>query len=263
MNDYIKQEIIGQNRHLFVYGYKSEERTNFIKTLANENKIVIDENKPLAIYLNDYGLPLIERNNLELDTTKIKVISQEYFNFSLFYEILLQCKENIPEEILNRRLTSIFRLVNRYNKGLEEEKAHTIDDLIKIFSESKHFWKSYYELYLKEGKDKSLEEPTLPFCDLDLYITHLKKDLNNNSCFAIIIDYQKQVALDSIMVINDYIFSINKDFSLKIVTDPQDYPIYKTSNSEFIEPVHDYGTIELDDSLKLQTAKLKRKYFKD
>ena len=37
---------------------------------------------------------------------------------------------------------------------------------------------------------------------------------------------------------------------MKIATEPDDWETYRDVNGQFIEAVHDYGTIELDNSLE-------------
>lgn len=36
MGENLKNEIMGQSRHLFIYGYESKERTDFLKSLEDD-----------------------------------------------------------------------------------------------------------------------------------------------------------------------------------------------------------------------------------
>ena len=49
---------------------------------------------------------------------------------------------------------------------------------------------------------------------------------------------------------------INGDISVKVVTEPDAWATFITSNGVFVEYMHDYGIIELDNSYKNDMKKL-------
>ena len=84
--------------------------------------------------------------------------------------------------------------------------------------------------------------------------------MNINSYFGIIIDKKGPLATTSVQAINTLIGGrINDDISVKVAISQDDWETYITNNGQFIEAVHDYGTVELDDSYKKYMNLLTRK----
>lgn len=108
----------------------------------------------------------------------------------------------------------------------------------------------------------SIDQIPIPFLQLDLFIAQFKRALNNNSYFGIIIDKQQDIAVSSTKAINFLIGGrINKDISMKIAIQPDNWDTYLDPNGQLIEAIHDYGTVELDDSNREYTKKLKNRFF--
>lgn len=92
-----------------------------------------------------------------------------------------------------------------------------------------------------------------------MFIELLKRAINNNSYFGIILDKQKDIALSSIQAINVWIGRrINHNISLKVSTTLDTWDSYMDSNGIFIEGIHDYGIVELDNSYQEYMKKLKK-----
>lgn len=257
--EYLKNEIIGQSRHQFIYGYNNEERKSFIKELDNDFPIKIDSNLPMTIYLNEFGLPNIPINNSELDLNKIDILSREYLSFSIACSILLKSKENIGFD-LTERIEKLLTIINKYYKNSNYPNILSLDDLINVLEQSKDFYKVYYIDYLKNGiEDKSINDIVLPFLQLESFVSQYKKVLNNTSYFSVIIDKCDDIAASSTKAINLLIGSrINKDISMKIVLEPNMWETYFDLNGQFVESIHDYGIVELDNSHREHVKKLKR-----
>ncbi len=92
-----------------------------------------------------------------------------------------------------------------------------------------------------------------------MFIELLKRAINNNSYFGIILDKQKDIALSSIQAINVWIGRrINHNIALKVSTTLDTWDSYMDSNGIFIEGIHDYGIVELDNSYQEYMKKLKK-----
>ena len=242
--NYKKGEIINQSRHQFIYGYDGEKRTSFLKDLEKENKIKTDLNTSMAIYIEDYGLPVIDYDKRKRDSGLIKIVSAEYFNFSVLSEII----ENYLENSSGEKDENVNKMIKRfYNIDIKKT-----EEILSLFKDSKEFYKNYYEDYLKNGETSyKVDDLKIPFIDLYSYLDQLKKAINNDSYFALLIDNKKDVSLSSIKTINFYIGGrINDTISMKIATEPDKWKTYLTSNDEYVQSVHDYGDVELDSSLK-------------
>ncbi|NLA33151.1 MAG: hypothetical protein GX864_04360, partial [Mollicutes bacterium] len=99
----------------------------------------------------------------------------------------------------------------------------------------------------------------ISFIYLDILLSQYKKMLNNDSHFNLIIDNSERVSIYSYLAINSLVGSrINRDLSLKVITDLASWPTYETYNNQLVEAIHDYGVVELDNNLKEQILKLKK-----
>ncbi len=249
--------IILDNRHYLIYRNQDDNITSFLKTLEEEYKISLDSNKPIVINLDKYGLPKeVKTNNLE--NNYLSVCHSEYLNFTIIYNILQKCIENIPIDILNKRLERCFFIVNRYSHTPEENINNTID-LLKILNDSRDFWLDFYKTYVNLGKVKSVDCVRFPFIDLCHFIEVLKQSLNINTYFAICINDIDNVSLMSTKYLNDLIFSRNNtNLSIKVFTDSRKYATYLTTTGKSIQNTRDYEILEFDDSYKKEMTRIKK-----
>ena len=246
----LKREIMGQNRHQFIYGYNNGKRKKFLSELSIEFPIMIDCNIPMCIYLREFGLPKI--SNDDVDKNKLISLSREYLSFAIAYEILLKSKSNVDNALLNVRIKNLIKFF------CYDNIKNNMDGLIDAFLESKEFYMSYYLEYLNNGYlDKSINDIAVPFLDLEWFISQYKKELNNQAYFCILLDKIFDISSSSIMAVNDLIGSRNNgNISMKVVVEPGKWDSYALSNGQYIESIHDYDSIELDDSGKKYIKKL-------
>lgn len=258
--EYLRYEIMKQSRHQFIYGYNNSNRKLFLQELDKEFTINVDCNLPMAIYLNEFGLPKIDIDNSKLNIDKIDILSREYLSFTVAHAILSKSRENIDVDLLNSKLKKLFVILNKYSKNSKYNDITNLDELITVFEQSKEFYKMCYTDYAMNGKvEKSIDEITLPFLQLELFVSQYKKALNNNSYFGIIVDKHQDIALSSTKAINCLVSSrINKDISMKIVVEPDKWDLYTDFSGQYIEPIHDYGVVELDTSQADYVKRLKK-----
>ena len=252
MNDadeYLKKEIIEQSRHQFIYGKHNNRRKCLIDEIVHDYPVIRDENRPMAIYLDSIGLP--KKDDFNKD--KITTISREYLYFSIADNILKSSSNILVDDKLER----LFFILNRYFVNHNFEEIKNINKLHSYIKDSKDF---YLNGYLN-GVINDISSIALPFFQIDLFIEEYKKALNNNSYFGIIVDNKYDINSYSIRSLNDLIGSrINKDISMKIFTDPEDWPSYVDSNGNLVQLVHDYGTVEIDNSYSESIKKIMMRY---
>lgn len=258
--EHLKEEIMGQSRHQFIYGYNGDDRRQFLESMAEDYPVVLDEKSPMAIILTEYGLPKIPLDNEKIDKDRINIISSEFLNFSIVSNILLRAKATNDVDILNVRLRRLIDNLNKYNIK-NHSPMSDLDDLIMILMQSKEFYMNYYKEYYGKGKETmSIDDIALPFMPLPLFISQFKSAINNSSYFGVIIDKQDDIALSSTKAINGLVASqINKDISMKIAIEPDKWDSYREVNGQVIQRIDDYGTVELDDSQSQYLKKLKEK----
>ena len=258
--EYLINEIMRQNRHQFIYSYNDDKRKYFLQQLVHSYPVKIDCNLPMCIYINEVGLPKVSMTDNKLDNNKISILSREYLSFSIAHAILKKSKDSVDMDLLNTRLIKLLDLLNKYNVNSGYKKIESLDELILTLAETKEFYKSYYLDYVRTGKeDMSINDIAMPFLQLEFFVSQYKRVLNNKSYFGIIIDKSEDISLASTKNVNFLVGSrINSDISMKIVVEPGKWDSYVDSNDQYVEAVHDYGIIELDDSQAEYVKLLKR-----
>lgn len=258
MVEYLKKEIMEQSRHQFIYGYDNDERTSFLKSLEDDYPIVVGCNRPIAIYMKDYSLPVIE-HSCDIDRFRLSQVNREYFNLILIKNIISRIKDN--QSLLNDENTFKF-LKQLYVVTSDRSSYDSFDSFDKDLDSSLAFYLSYYKDLL-DGKDilPNINDVKIPFMMPDMIVPKIKKMLVNDSYFGIIIDKNMDYTLDTFKVINSYVSKrINGDLSMKVSCEPGKWKTYYDIVGEFIESTHDYGIVEFDDSYSKHTKELIKKY---
>lgn len=246
-----KKEIMLQNRHQFIHGADSKEREFFLTSLEKDYQIKIDETFPMAIYMDEFSLPNVIQTNNNIDISILKMISCEYLNFSIAYNILNKISKIHELNNLNNRVEKLLNTINRIDLNDNFSEITSIDELIKTLKESRNFYSMYYSEYIT-GKLKSLDinDLKIQFLTISSFLKVIKEMLNNNSYFGIIIDKKGDIPLISKNAINSLINKrINGDLSIKVACRRNDWNTYIDLNGDFIEYVHDYDIIELENSI--------------
>ena len=243
-------EIIGQSRHQFIYGENGERRKDILTGIVNDNPIVCDVNEPGSILLdNDY---LVGGESVyNLDSYKKLAISREHFNFAVCGKLLdeaLSLDINARSDEFLCRMNQIF-----VDNG---QSIDDLDSLVRVLYQARDFYKDGYRIYLETGKFPSIEDLPIRFMDLNSFMHYYKKLLNNRSYFSVIVDQQSPISSLSKRAINDVVGKrINKDISMKVACQPDEWETYYDLSGQFVQAVHDYGIVELDDSLSQYVKK--------
>ena len=243
-------EIIGQSRHQFIYGENGERREEILKGIVNDNPIVCDVNEPGSIYLDNNYLVGGE-SVYQLDSYRKLAIAREQFSFAVCGKLL---EEALSLDI-NARSDEFLSRMNR----LFVDNGQSIDDLsslVRVLNQTRDFYRDGYKTYLETGVFPSLEGLPIRFMELDSFMHYYKKLLNNKSYFSVIVDQQSPISSLSKRAINDVVGKrINADISMKVACQPDEWETYYDLNGQIVEAVHDYGVVELDDSLSQYVKK--------
>jgi hypothetical protein len=243
-------EIIGQSRHQFIYGQNGKRREEILRGIVNDNPICCDINEPGSIILdNDYlsgGESVVQ-----LDSYKKLAAAREHLSFAVCGKLL---DEALSLDI-NARSDEFLDRMNRLFVG----SGKSIDDLetlVKVLYQARDFYRDGYKTYLETGVFPSLEELPIKFMEIDMFMRYYKKLLNNNSYFSVVVDQQSPISSLSKRAINDVVGKrINKDISMKVACQPDEWETYYDLGGQFIQDVHDYGIVELDSSLSQYVKK--------
>lgn len=256
--EYIKKEIMEQSRHLFIYGYKNEHRSEFLKSLESDYPVKADSDKPVALYFDSLGIPKMDVDLKNKDTLIVHAASREYLSFAVAAKILERSME-FDRTTLDSRLARLINLINR-NKNIGHSEIETTLDLLKEIKISRDFYYENYINYIKGFIERiSIDDVAIPFLQLEMFVELYKNAMNMDSYFGIIFDKKTPLMLSSTREINNLIGSrINGDISVKVAIEPDDWETYRDVNGQFVEAIHDYGTVKLDDSFKEHIKTLTR-----
>lgn len=249
--DYLVKEIINQSRHQLIYRNDKYPTNELITKIEEQYPLVFDASNPVCINVKDYGIS--PTNNVDKQSSEVNRSCDIFFTCSIAYEIINKIN-NLDGKEANIRLARLIKLINDYFLRNKENKIDDVLDLLKILKQTMN----YYKCNNKNQNDLPPEE-ILYYIRPDFFINELKMATNNSSYFGIVIDNKKDISTNSIKTINSFIYSrINKDLSIKVLTDPKRWNTFTTSTGNYIESVHDYGIVELDDSYEKYIKSLKR-----
>ncbi len=252
------EDSIMEMRHHFIYGRAKAEREKSLREVALNNPIVLDQNKPMGVYLDRIGLPKVETEVRGLDKDRFNLFAREYFGFVLWDNLLTKFRESVDIDKEKKRIDVFLERIS----CLDGYKAKTIEDYARVIKNSRDAFLEAYIKYVQTGEvGNFIENLEVPFIMIEYSIKKFKGMLNNNSFFAIIAEHNETISNSSYRAINNIVCSrINGDISMNVATEPDSWKTYYGMNGQLAEYVHDYGVIELDNSLNEHIKKLKMKY---
>lgn len=261
VNKIIEEQIMSHKFHEFLYGYNTDERTNFLRGMEKHYPITYGEDVPMGVYLEPYGISNCERDNELVDKDKslmLGIAAREYLKNLIAYNIISRIENNsiVMGQIENKLLS----FLNGY-QFMRKEKVPSVPNYLKELKETLNICQETYNSVLLNGTahPKMYNFPS-DFYDIEWFGKDLKQILNNNEQFNIIVDYRNKVVLESANAIMSIVNSrCAGTICMKIATELEDWPTYTDLNGMFVECIHDYSTTELDDSCrKTLDKKLKR-----
>ena len=253
-------EIIGESRHQFIYGYNGISRKKFLENLAKEYPISINVDKPMAIYLEDIGLPNLEIDQ-RLDKIKLFSTSKEYLNCIIAQNILKNILLYLDKKTLDERKEILLSKINTLYLNQNYSNISSLEELLNAIVYTKTTYYEFYEQYLKEKiTSLNIDKLIISFLDIDSFICCVKELLKNKSYFCIIADQQQEISTISRQAINSLInMRINANLSIKVVCNPEEWNTYYDFSGLCIDDIHDYSKVELDDCYKNYTKTLQQK----
>lgn len=240
MVDLNKEIITERSWHKFIYADDKTKWKIFLKSLENDYPIVMDEDKPMAIYLDEIGC-----NKTKREENKLAFYSSQYFNTLIFCNIFRRTFELYDSNTLNNRLEMLITFLNKIFKP--QTSFNSVNDIYEEFQRIR----KYYEENILNGYSQ-INDLRINYLTWQMIVSKFKEGINNSSYFGIIVDKQHDLIIPSTKAINEFVGGrITNDLSMKVAISPNDWDTYTDFNGNFIENPHDYDTIDITDSLKL------------
>lgn len=241
-----QKEIMEQSRHLWIYGRNGENREALLRDLESLYPIKLDRNSPMAIYMQSFSLPIIQEKRDNYDKVLAGIAARNHLDFAIAENIMRKVEEDhilVPEKFLSH-INHLF-----FNK--KHDEMLTNEELLRALKASRQFYERYYVSELVGTEKEDIESLKIQFLMIDGFIYYFKKAINNQSYFGLVFDHQTPFPVETTMAINGFVSKrCNSDISVKVAIQPEEWETYYDSNGMLIEAIHDYGTVELDDSLK-------------
>ena len=253
-------EIAERNSHYFVYGRNTSSREEFLKGIAEKHPFKFDSDEKCVVYIDDLGLPNVQRKAENLESGIILRDAGEYLSFTIVQEIL-----KIVNKAISKNEGKIKELLNALSMGGKRE-FETLDEVIESMQKSKEFYAKDYEEYLTKGTNDFAREnfdklDMLGIYDLSGQIREIQDSTGNDSAFQVILDRKGKIPKASVMAINTLVnMRCNRELSAKVVCEAGEWETMADLNGSFPELTHDYSICELDDSYKKYIEKVRKEF---
>lgn len=246
--------IMGQDRHMFIYGYQNEERSKLLETMALESQKNFDGNSPIGIYISDIGLPNVQVKQANVDMTVLKLLARDYCSY-------LMCSEILKVVLSSKAPDDSDKFLKNINKMFLKREVSSLEEVCSLLEESKVICYDTFVNYSMYGVAHDyLSKIPFKFISSSYFISCLKRCINMKSYFALLFDTCDEMSTISQMAINDYVGCRNNaDISIKVATSYENWRTYYCLNGCLIENVHDYGFVEIDDNLEKHIKRMKKR----
>lgn len=136
VNKIMEEQIMSHKFHEFLYGYNTEERTNFLKKMEKHYPITYGEDVPMGIYLEPYGISTCERDKELVDKDKLLMLgiaSREYLKNLIAYNIVSHIEKN--SIVMGQIENEMIDFLNGY-KFDRKEKVISVQNYLKELRET-------------------------------------------------------------------------------------------------------------------------------
>lgn len=230
--------VVWESRHKFVY--YDEDTKSDILDMVSRYPAKLDSEEPIVVYISDSGLSKID-SKLDLNKYKIRSFHDRYFELLIFLAIVDTLIKNIDKDILNEKLSRMFRLCSYTAK----KKINDVIELREMLSRSIDSYKEAYVKYQETGELDFYETIEFPFLMMYNSLECLKEEINLKKYFALLIEIDNDTSYNH-MAINGYIASrCNGYLSVNVLLNDYDWKYYYSSNGQLIEYIHDYTVVDL------------------
>ena len=236
MND----KVVLDSWHKFVYYDECDK--NKILDNVSLYQAKLDSDEPIVIYINDEGLPEINKN-IEIDKYRVEFFHHRYYELLIFLSIIDNLINNIDKDALNSRLKRLFHLCSLS----DEDKINDVIKLRNVLEKCKNTYKQEYINYIGTGVLRDFyDKLEIPNVIIDMVVPCIKKSIGLGKYFSLLIDVDSDLSLYNQMSINDYIASRCTGYlSINVLLSNNEWKYYYSSNRQFIQNVHDYSDIDL------------------
>ncbi len=131
-----------------------------------------------------------------------------------------------------------------------KEKVSSVQNYLKELRETLSICQENYNSVLLKGiAHPQMYDFPSDFFDIEWFGKEIKEILNNNGQFNIIVNHQNPITLESAQAIMSIVNSrCAGTICMKVATEPEKWTTYHDLTGCYVENIHDYSIVELDDS---------------
>ncbi len=261
MNDYMKNSMVNQAWHQFLYSYNGENRKKMLQGLEGEFPLKLDDNGGCAIYMDDFALPDMERKFNDNEYRE-QVIASEYLCLGIIEKIINKTIIDVDLEFYQESIAKLLKRINSLYLSDKEKPFYSLDEFLDSIKEAREFYYNNYVNMMETGDfTGNLDSLRIGFIDLNMFMQMYKMVLNYKGHFSVIIDQQRRESVLSQMAVNSLVCSrCAGSVAMKVACQPEEWVTYFGFNKQMAESVHDYSSVELDNALYEQVRKLRMVY---
>lgn len=237
-----------------------EERHAFLKSLEKNYPIITDSSEPAAIYMRDFSLPLSKPTNETINSETVRLIANEFLDFSISENIIRRILEQGKINASMSKINDLLEKINRLYGNQKYPQAESLEELKSILEESRKMYSNYYVEYLQGDQSWfDVDRLRMPFINAVDMAAKTQEALNIDSYYSLIFETDKRMPLPSYQAINGFITRrCNSELSIKVATNPANWPTFCDSTGTLAENIHDYGIVETDDSHKAYIKQMRK-----
>ena len=247
----IEPEIATRPYNMFLYGRNNTQRETLLKSIAEKHPFCFRKNQSCVVYLDEFGLPAVEKKATNADDKILIDIAFRYLDFCIAEAVL---KKVVASGNVSRKDSK--KIINYFYFHRSANRPKNVEGLIQKIKASKEAHRRGYLNYCLTGDENELscfaKNLDIPFIvQLEDFLKEIQDIAENKEPFMVILDRKSKIKYISVKVINSLIRSRSTDcICIKVACECNEWESEYDCYGNLVLVNHDYLIVELDDSFE-------------